>query len=88
MIKLTSLEVYKSIFNLTEKNSKFKLYKLRDEKSGGVSYEKVRDEIGKDLDISYITAIDLQNEIIAPITIEDYREQVTNEWKMMDIWKF
>ena len=43
MIGLTDLEVYSSIFNVTEENEKFKLYKFPDEKSGGITYEKVRD---------------------------------------------
>ena len=58
MIGLTDLEVYNSIFNITEENKKFKLYKCPDEKCGGVSYIKVRDEIEKDLDIEDITAAD------------------------------
>ena len=49
MIALTDLEVYNSIFNITEENNKFELYKFPDEKAGGVTYEKVRDEIEKDL---------------------------------------
>ena len=77
MIGLTALEVYNSIFNITEENNKFELYKLPDEKSGGITYEKVRDEIEKDLDISDITAADLQDDIIGPIVIEEYKEQVT-----------
>ena len=48
MIGLTDLEVYNSIFNITEENTKFELYKFRDEKTGGITYEKVRDEIEKD----------------------------------------
>ena len=67
MIGLTDLEVYNYIFNITEENKKFELYKFPDEKAGGVSYEKVRDKIEKDLDISDITATDLQDEIIGPI---------------------
>ena len=81
MIGSTSREVYISIFNITEKNFKFELYKLPDEKNGDVSYEKIRHEIERDLDISDITATDLQNEIIAPIIIKDYREQVTKTMK-------
>ena len=61
MVELTSLEVYNSIFNLTEENKKFEIYKLPDGKSGGVSYEKVRVEIVKDLDISDMTANGLQD---------------------------
>ena len=77
MIGLLSLEVYNSIFNITEENNKLKLYKFPDEKSGGVSYEKIRDETEKDMDISDITASDLQNEIIGPFVIKEYRDHVT-----------
>ena len=77
MIGLVDLEVYNPIFNITEENNKFELYKFPDEKAGGVTYEKVRDEIERDLDISDITATDLQDDIIAPIIIEEYKEQVT-----------
>ena len=57
-------------------------------KVGGVSYEKVRDEIEKDLDIEDITAEDLQDDIIGPIIIEEYEEQVTkrmNDEQYMNI---
>ena len=81
MIGLVDLEVYNSIFNITEENNKFKLYKFPDEKAGGVTYEKVRDEIERDLDISDITAEDLQDDIIGPIVIKEYREQVTKRMK-------
>ena len=81
MIALVDLEVYNSIFNITEENNKFKLYKFPDEKSGGITYTKVRDEIEKDLGIEDITAADLQDDIIGPIIIEEYREQVTKRMK-------
>ena len=81
MIGLTDLEVYNSIFNITEENNKFELYKFPDEKSGGVTYEKVRDEIENDLDIEDITAEDLQDGIKAPIIIEEYKKQVTKRMK-------
>ena len=77
MIGLTNLEVYISTFNITEENNKFKFYKFPDEKAGGVTYAKVRDEIEKDLGIEDITAEDLQDEIIGPIIIEEYKKQVT-----------
>ena len=88
MIGLTDLEIYNSIYNITEENNKFELYKIPDEKTGGVTYEKVRDEIGKDLDIEDITAEDLQDDIIGPIIIEEYEEQVTkrmNDEQYMNI---
>ena len=67
MIGLTVLEMYNSIFNITEENNKFELYKFPDEKTGDISYTRVRDEIERELDISDITATDLQDDIIAPI---------------------
>ena len=76
MLGLVNLEVYNSIFNITEENNKFKLYKFPDEKLGGVTYEKVRNEIEKDLDIEDITPEDLQDDIIGPIIIEEYKKQV------------
>ena len=88
MIGLTDLEVYNSIFNITEENNKFELYKFPDDKIGGVTYEKVRDEIEKDLGIEDITATDLQDDIIAPIIIKEYKEQVTkrmNDEQYMNI---
>ena len=81
VLGLVDLEVYNSIFNITEENNKFQLYKFPDEKAGGVTYEKVRDEIEKDLDIEDITAEDSQDEIIAPIIIEEYKKQVTKRKK-------
>ena len=81
MIRSTDLEFYNSIFNITKQNNKFKLYKFPVEKSGGVSYEKVRDEIEKDLDISDITATDLEDEIIAPIIVKENMEPVTKRIK-------
>ena len=63
MLGLTSLEVYNSLFNITGEINKFKLYKFPDEKSVGVSYENVRDEIERDLENTDITATDLQDDI-------------------------
>ena len=88
MIGLTDLEAYNSIFNITEENNKFKLYKFPDEKAGGVSYEKVRDEIERDLDISDNKATDLQDDIIAPIIFEEYREQVSKRMKDVQYMRF
>ena len=36
MLGLTDLEVYTSIFNITEENNKFKPYKFPDGKAGGI----------------------------------------------------
>ena len=81
MIGLVEIEVDNSIFNITEENNKFKLYKFPDEKAGGITYEKVRDEIEKDLGIEDITAADLQDDIIGPIIIKEYKEQLTKRMK-------
>ena len=79
MIGLVDLEVYNSIFIITEEFNKFELYKFPDEKAGCVTYEKVRDEIEKDLDIEDITAADLQDDIIGPIIVEEYKQQVSKK---------
>ena len=75
MIGLTNLGVYNSIFDITEESNKFELYKFPDEKDGGIAYEKVRDEIERDLDISDITAADLQDDLIAPICIKNTKNK-------------
>ena len=88
MIGLVVLEVYNSIFNITEENKKIELYKFPDEKAGGVTNIKVSYEIEKDLDIEDITAEDLQDDIIGPIIIEEYKKQVTkrmNDEQYMNI---
>ena len=77
MLGLTDLELFNSVFNITEQNNKFELYKVPDSKIGGISYEKIRDEIERDLDISDITAAALQDVIRAPIIIDEYKEQIT-----------
>ena len=74
---MVNLQFYNSIFNITEENNKFKLFKFADEKIFGVSYEKVRDEIEKDLENTDVTATDLQDEIIGTILIIEYREEVS-----------
>ena len=68
---------------LTEEKNKFELYKFPDEEAGGISYTKIRDEIEKDLDISDITATDLQEDIIGTLNIQEYSEQVTK--RMEDV---
>ena len=45
MIGLTKLEVYFSLFNITEEKKKLALYTFLVSKIGGVTYEKVKGEI-------------------------------------------
>ena len=78
---LTSLEVYNSLFNITEEKNKFELYKFTDSKSGGTSYGKVIDEIGKDSKISGITGTDFPDEYIGSLIIEEYRKEVSKRMK-------
>ena len=82
MIGLTILEEYNSIFNVTEENNKFELYKFPNSKIGGISYEKVWDENEKDLGIRDFTATDLQDYIIGPIIIQEYRKQIRKRIKI------
>ena len=82
MIGLTDIEVYNSILNKTEKNNKFQLLTFPDETIGGITYTKVRDEIERDLDISDITNEDLQDDIIAPIIIEEFKKQVSKRMEV------
>ena len=81
MVGLTDLEVYNSIFNKTEENNKFEFYNFPEDKISGISYIKVRDEIERDLDISDITDTDLQDDLMGPIIIEEYKKQVTKRMK-------
>ena len=81
MIGLLSLEVYTFVFNILEKINKFKLYKCPDERKGGVSFEKVRDEIERNLEVSDVTASDLHNDIKSPNFTEEYREEVSLRMK-------
>ena len=81
MVGLTSLEVHNSVFEITQENSNFELYKFPDSKNGGISYEKVRDEIEKDLEMSYTTATNLQDKILGQILVEEHREQVAGRMK-------
>ena len=81
MLGLTKPQVYKPIFDKTEKSNNFELYIFPDSKTGGISYEIVTDEIEKDWEVTDITAADLKNETIAPFIIEEYKEQVTKRIK-------
>ena len=69
MLGLLDLEVYNFLFNITEDN-KFESYKFPVEKSGGITYEKVRDEIERDFDFSDNKATVLQDDIIGSIIIK------------------
>ena len=61
MVGLTSLEVYNSVFNITEESNKFDLYT---DISAEFSFEKLKDELEEILGFSNITPSHLQHEII------------------------
>ena len=71
MLGLESLEVYNSIFNITEENNKFELYTDSFDES---SFEELKDELEEILSISDTTPQHLQHEVIGPRIIEAYKE--------------
>ena len=80
MIELTDIKVYNSFFNITEENNDVELYKFLDSNIDGVSYEKFRDDIERDLEISDNTSTVSQDETIGPNIIDEHTKQVTKEW--------
>ena len=81
MIGLIPSKVYSSIFDITKENNKFELYNFPDSKLGDISYEKVRDEIERDSELTDITAADSKRDITAPNILKKYREQTTKRMK-------
>ena len=81
MIGLLGLEVYNSVFNISEEINNFKLYKFADSYYPDISYTTVKNEIERDLDISDISATDLQDDILGLILFKEYREQLTKSMK-------
>ena len=79
MIGLTDLEVYNSIFNITEENNKFDIY--RDTKKFG--FLELKDELKEILNFSHITPEHLQDDVIGPQIINEFHK-LTNERKNND----
>ena len=71
MLGLTSLKVYKSIFNLTEENN-FQL--SADSLDSEFSFTELKDKIAELLDLSHITDQDSQHKTTGPDIIQAYRE--------------
>ena len=61
MIGLTILEVYNSVYNMTEENKKFELYRDSSNKFG---FLELQDELEEILNISHISQEHLDDEII------------------------
>ena len=67
MIGLVDLEVYNSIFNITEEHNKFELYRDTSDKFG---FLELKDEIEGILDISHISNEHLDDEVLGPQIID------------------
>ena len=61
MIGLTSLKVYNSIFNITERNNKIELFRDSSNKFG---FLELKEELEEILNIPHISQEHLQDEII------------------------
>ena len=69
MIGLTSLEVYNSIFNITERNNKLELYR---DTSNMFRFLELKDELEDIFNISLISQDHLQDDEIGPSNIDDF----------------
>ena len=80
MIGLTNLEVYNFIFNITEENNKFELYRDMTAKFG---FLELKDELEEIPNISHITIEHLDDEIVGPRNIDEFIK-LSNEKKNSD----
>ena len=80
MIGLTNLEVYNSIFNITEENNKFEIKRDMTAKFG---FLELKDELEEILDIPHNTSEHLDDEILGPRIIDEFIE-LSNEKKNSD----
>ena len=71
MLRLTDLEVYNSLFNITKENNKFELHT---DTFDEFSFEEFKDEVGEILSIPNITDSHLEDETLAPRIIKTYWE--------------
>ena len=77
MLGLVDLEVYNSIFNITETNNKFELYRDTSDKFG---FLELKDELEEILNISHIMNEHLNDEILGPRIIDAFIK-LSNEKK-------
>ena len=80
MLGLVDLEVYNSIFNITETNNKFELYRDTSDKFG---FLELKDELEEIPNNSHITNKHLNDEIIGPRIIGEFIK-LSNEKKNSD----
>ena len=80
MLGLVDLEIYNSVFNITEENNKFELYRDTSDKFG---FLKLKDELEEILNISHITSEHLDDEVLGPRIIDEFIK-LSNEEKNSD----
>ena len=84
MLGLTDLEVYNSIFNITEENNKFELYRDSSNKFG---FLELKDELEEVLNIPHNTQEHLEDEKIGSRIIGEYfklsHEKINSDGYMM-----
>ena len=80
MLGLVDLEVYNSIFNITEENNKFEIYRTKDDKFG---FLELKDELEEIFNIPHITIEHLDDEILGPRIIDEFIK-LSNEKKNRD----
>ena len=66
---------------LTEAQQTFEFKMIKPGETSDFIDEKVRDELKKDLEVTDVTAADLQDDIIPAINNKENREQVTKRIK-------
>ena len=77
MIGLVGLEVYNSIFNLTERNKNFELY--TDAFDSDFSFNDLKDKVTEVFGLSDISIEDLEHEINGPNINKTYRKLLTEK---------
>ena len=80
MLGLIELEVYNSIFNITEENNKFDIYRAKDNKFG---FLELKDELEEILNIPHFTVEHLDDKILGPRIIDEF-VKLSNEKKNRD----
>ena len=80
MLGLVDLEVYNSIFNITEENNKFEIYRSKDNK---FVFLELKDELEEIFNIPHITIEHLDDEILGPRIIDEFIK-LSNEKKNRD----
>ena len=80
MIGLTNLEVYNSIFNITEENNKFEIYRDTPTK---FQFLDLKDELEEILGVPHITREHLLDDETASLIIDEYHK-LSHEKKISD----